>query len=57
MNAETFGLKYRPLQQNNNQRFNYRRNTTGRYQRANNGNFAARNTMYYGNFNNRVRAY
>lgn len=52
MNAETFGLKYRPVQQNNNQRSSSRRNPT-RYQRSGN----ARNTMYYGNFNNRVRAY
>lgn len=53
MNAETFGLKYRPLQQTGNQRSSSRRNP-GRYQqRSGNG----RNSMYYGNFSNRVRAY
>jgi len=52
VNAETFGLKYRPLQQNGNQRFTYRRNY-GHYQRT--GNYTDRNAMYYGN--NRVRAY
>lgn len=52
MNAETFGLKYRPVQQHNNQRSSSRRNPA-RYQRPGN----ARNTMYYGNFSNRVRAY
>ena len=57
MNAETFGLKYRPLQQNGNQRPSFRRNN-GRYQRAGNGNFAGRNSnAYYGNFGGRVRAY
>jgi len=58
VNAETFGLKYRPLQQNGNQRFNYRRNN-GRYQyqRSGNGGYAGRNAMYYGNLNNRVRVY
>lgn len=57
MNAETFGLKYRPLQQAGNQRPPPRRNS-GRYQpRSNNGNYATRNSMYYGNFNNRLRAY
>ena len=57
MNAETFGLKYRPLQQNGNQRPPYRRNNA-RYQRAGNGNFSARNNnMYYDNFSSRVRAY
>jgi len=52
VNAETFGLKYRPVQQGANQRSNYRRSNNNRYQRPGN-----RNAMYYGNFNNRVRAY
>jgi hypothetical protein len=64
VNAETFGLNYRPMQQgnNNNQRSGYRRNN-GRYQRNGNGNgnsnggYGNRNAMYYGNFNSRVRAY
>jgi len=56
VNAETFGLKYRPIQQGGNQRFAYRRNY-GRYQRTGNGGYGNRNAMYYGNFNNRVRAY
>jgi len=44
VNAETFGLKYRPMQQGGNQR-------TG------NSGYGNRNAMYYGGFNNRVRAY
>jgi len=58
MNAETFGLKYRPIQQGSNQRFSYRRND-GRYQHGGNGNYGSRNNMYYGNFNNnnRLRVY
>jgi protein LSM14 len=56
VNAETFGLKYRPIQQIGNQRSAYRRNND-RYQRTGNGNYANRNSMYYGNFNNRVRVY
>lgn len=56
VNAETFGLKYRPVQQGNNQRSTYRRNT-GRFQRNTNGGYGNRNSMYYGSFNNRVRAY
>jgi protein LSM14 len=56
VNAETFGLKYRPIQQGNNQRSGYRRNT-GRFQRNTNGSYGNRNAMYYGSFNNRVRAY
>lgn len=58
VNAETFGLKYRPIQQGGNQRSNnYRRNPNTRYQRTNNGGYGNRNAMYYGNFNSRVRAY
>jgi protein LSM14 len=59
VNAETFGLKYRPVQQGvNYQRSGYRRNNSGRYQqRSGNGGYGNRNAMYYGNFNNRVRAY
>lgn len=56
VNAETFGLKYRPVQQGGNQRSSYRRNN-GRYSRASNGGFGSRNAMYYGNFSNRVRVY
>jgi len=56
MNAETFGLKYRPMQQPTNQRSGYRRNN-GRFQRPTNGGYGNRNNMYYGNFNSRVRAY
>jgi hypothetical protein len=56
VNAETFGLKYRPLQQTGNQRSGYRRNT-GRYQRTGNGNYGGRNATYYGNFSSRVRVY
>ena len=71
VNAETFGLKYRPTPQAGNQRSGYRR-TNGRYPRASNGGYGNggygnggysnggygnRNGMYYGNFNNRVRAY
>lgn len=57
VNAETFGLNYRPVQQNGgNQRFGYRR-YNGRFQRTGNGHFGGRNAMYYGNVNNRVRAY
>lgn len=54
VNAETFGLKYRPIQPGMNQRLNNRRNNynNGRYQRSVN-----RNNLYYANFNNRVRAY
>jgi len=52
VNAETFGLKYRPVQQGTNQRSTYRRANNNRYQRPGN-----RNAMYYGNFNSRVRAY
>jgi len=52
VNAETFGLQYRPIQQNTNQRSGYRRNNNTRYQRP-----SGRNAMYYGNFSNRVRAY
>lgn len=56
VNAETFGLKYRPLQQNNggNPRSSNRRNNGGRYQRA---QYSGRNAGYYGNYSNRVRAY
>jgi len=58
VNAETFGLKYRPMQQGGNQRSNYRRNyNSGRYQRSGNNGYGNRNAMYYGGFNNRVRAY
>jgi len=55
VNAETFGLKYRPFQQGTNQRTNYRRNNynNDRYQRQGN----RQNAFYYGNFNSRVRAY
>jgi protein LSM14 len=56
VNAETFGLKYRSIQQGGNQRFGYRRNN-GRFQHAGYGNYDGRNSMYYGNANNRVRAY
>jgi len=58
VNAETFGLKYRPIQQQTtNQRSGYRRNND-RYQRTGGyGSYAGRNAMYYGNLNNRVRAY
>lgn len=55
VNAETFGLKYRPVQQaNGKQRPNNRRNNynTGRYPRS-----ANPNAFYYANFNSRVRAY
>ena len=52
VNAETFGLKYRPVQQGANQRPTYRRSNNNRYQHQGN-----RNAMYYGNFNSRVRAY
>lgn len=55
VNAETFGLKYRPVQQGTgNQRPNNRRNNynNGRYPRS-----ANRNAFYYANFNSRVRAY
>lgn len=64
VNAETFGLKYRPFQQNNNNngggnyrssnRRNNNNNNGGRYQRA---NYSGRNAGYYGNFSNRVRVY
>lgn len=62
VNAETFGLKYRPFQQNNggNSRPGNRRNNNGggaggqRYQRT---NYSGRNAGYYGNFSNRVRVY
>jgi hypothetical protein len=64
VNAETFGLKYRPVQQGANQYSNYRRNNgryqqqgNGGYQRTGNGGYGNRNANYYGNFNNRVRAY
>ncbi|CAF0960722.1 unnamed protein product [Adineta steineri] len=70
VNAETFGLKYRPVQQGGyQQRPTYRRNNNGgRYQQRTGGNegyggyrsyggYGARNAMQYGNFNNRVRAY
>lgn len=55
VNAETFGLQYRAVQHNSNQRFGYRRNNNNntRYQR----NYGGRNDMFYGNANNRVRAY
>jgi len=57
VNAETFGLKYRPVQQGANyanyQRSGFRR-SSGRYQRSGYGN---RNPTYYGGFSNRVRAY
>jgi protein LSM14 len=58
VNAETFGLKYRPVQQNTNQRpGGYRRNM-GQYQYGGNSNYGNRNAMYYGNnFNSRLRAY
>jgi len=56
VNAETFGLKYRPIQQGGNQRSGYRRNT-GRYQRTGNGGYGNRNATYYGSFSSRVRAY
>jgi len=76
VNAETFGLKYRPVQQDGYQRSGYRRNYN-RYQNTGNGNYGNgnygngnygngnygnggygnRNAMYYGNINNRVRAY
>jgi protein LSM14 len=57
VNAETFGLKYRPVQQGGNyQRSGFRRNT-GRYQHSGNGGYGNRNATYYGHFNNRVRAY
>jgi hypothetical protein len=63
VNAETFGLQYRPVQQGGYQRSGYRRNN-GRYQRTGNGGYGSgnggygnRNANYYGNFNNRVRAY
>jgi hypothetical protein len=59
VNAETFGLKYRPFQQTTNQRSGYRRNN-GRYQQrpSYGGSYGGRNAMYYGNFSsNRVRAY
>ncbi|UJR15438.1 hypothetical protein I4U23_002381 [Adineta vaga] len=56
VNAETFGLKYRPTPQGGNQRTGYRRNN-GHYQRQGNGGYGNRNSMYYGNFNSRVRAY
>ena len=55
VNAETFGLKYRPFQQTTNQRSGYRRNNGGRYQQRT--SYGGRNAMYYGNFNNRIRAY
>jgi protein LSM14 len=60
VNAETFGLKYRPIQQGGNQRSTYRRNNNNRYQRSGNGGgggYGNRNAMYYGNFSSRVRAY
>jgi protein LSM14 len=58
VNAETFGLKYRPLQQGGNQRSGFRRNYNTRYQRSGNGGgYGNRNANYYGNFNNRVRVY
>ncbi|CAF1215804.1 unnamed protein product [Rotaria sordida] len=57
VNAETFGLQYRSIQSNGNQRFGYQRNNNGRYQRTTNGNYGNRNAMYYGNVNNRVRVY
>jgi protein LSM14 len=57
VNAETFGLKYRPVQQGGNQRTNnYRRNTNGRYQQRT-GGYGNRNALYYDNYNSRVRAY
>jgi protein LSM14 len=57
VNAETFGLKYRPIQQTTNQRSGYQRNNGG-YRRTGNGGYGGgRNAMYYGNYNNRVRAY
>ncbi len=58
VNAETFGLKYRPVQ-GANQRSAYRRNN-GRFQRTGNGGYSGygnRNTTYYGSFSSRVRAY
>jgi protein LSM14 len=63
VNAETFGLKYRPIQQGGNQRSTYRRNNNNnnnnnnRYQRSGNGGYGNRNATYYGNFSSRVRAY
>jgi len=58
VNAETFGLKYRPVQQGGNQRSGYRRNV-GRYQyqRTGNGGYGNRNATYYGSFSSRVRVY
>jgi protein LSM14 len=58
VNAETFGLKYRPAQQQGgNQRSTYRRPNNNRYQRSGNGGYGNRNANYYGNFSSRVRAY
>ncbi|CAF2500046.1 unnamed protein product [Rotaria sp. Silwood2] len=57
VNAETFGLKFRSIQQGGYQRSGYRRNNDGRYQRTGYGSYGTRNAMYYGNVNNRVRVY
>ncbi|CAF3352821.1 unnamed protein product [Rotaria socialis] len=54
VNAETFGLKYRSIQQGSSQRTGYRRNYNNGYHQRSYGN---RNDMYYGNVSNRVRAY
>lgn len=60
VNAETFGLKYRPTPQGGNQRSGGFRRTSGRYPRTSNGGYGGygnRNGTYYGNFSSRVRAY
>jgi hypothetical protein len=57
VNAETFGLQYRPVQQGGYQRSGGYRRNNDRYQRTGNGGYGNRNSMYYGNFNNRVRVY
>ena len=57
VNAETFGLKYRPAQQGGNQRSTYRRPNNRYQQRSSNAGYGNRNAMYYGNFSSRVRAY